>query len=121
MWIVRYVYVPLGGTRTAMYNIWIVFTFVAVWHDINLKLLAWGWLISLFILPEIIAGKVFSKEKVYTLLVISFVHVLFTLASISNTFNFLRFCVLFLVGLMALLPPSLRRGRSRQHHHDDDR
>ncbi|KAF9319830.1 glycerol transporter [Podila horticola] len=63
MWIVRYVYVPLGGTRTAMYNIWVVFTFVAVWHDINLKLLAWGWLISLFILPEIIAGKVFSKDK----------------------------------------------------------
>ncbi|KAF9929630.1 glycerol transporter, partial [Linnemannia zychae] len=63
LWIIRYIYVPLGGTRYAMYNIWVVFTFVAVWHDINLKLLAWGWLISLFILPEIIAGRVFSKQK----------------------------------------------------------
>ncbi|KAF9580700.1 glycerol transporter [Lunasporangiospora selenospora] len=63
LWIIRYVYVPLGGSRYAMYNIWAVFTFVAVWHDINLKLLAWGWLISLFILPEIIAGRIFSKQK----------------------------------------------------------
>ncbi|KAI8596147.1 MBOAT-domain-containing protein [Dissophora ornata] len=63
LWIIRYLYVPLGGTRYAMYNIWIVFTFVAIWHDIQLRLLAWGWLISLFILPEIIAGRVFSKQK----------------------------------------------------------
>ncbi|KAF8947381.1 glycerol transporter [Haplosporangium gracile] len=63
LWIIRYIYVPLGGTRYAMYNIWVVFTFVAIWHDINLKLLAWGWLISLFILPEIVAGRVFSKQK----------------------------------------------------------
>ncbi|KAK3810554.1 MAG: MBOAT-domain-containing protein [Linnemannia gamsii] len=63
LWIIRYIYVPLGGTRYAMYNIWVVFTFVAVWHDIKLKLLAWGWMISLFILPEIIAGRIFSKQK----------------------------------------------------------
>ncbi|KAF9183714.1 glycerol transporter [Haplosporangium sp. Z 767] len=63
LWILRYLYIPLGGTAKAIYNIWVVFTFVAVWHDINLKLLAWGWLISLFILPEIIASKVFSKKK----------------------------------------------------------
>ncbi|KAG0337005.1 glycerol transporter [Podila horticola] len=63
LWVLRYIYIPLGGTRNAIYNIWVVFTFVAVWHDINLKLLAWGWLISLFILPEIIASKIFSKKK----------------------------------------------------------
>ena len=33
---------------------WPIFTFVAIWHDIELKLLVWGWLISLFILPEYI-------------------------------------------------------------------
>ncbi|KAG0346103.1 glycerol transporter [Podila humilis] len=63
LWILRYIYIPLGGTGKAVYNIWIVFTFVAVWHDINLRLLAWGWLISLFILPEILAGIIFSKKK----------------------------------------------------------
>ncbi|KAF9126743.1 glycerol transporter [Mortierella sp. 14UC] len=63
LWTLRYLYIPLGGSRYAIYNIWVVFTFVAIWHDINLKLLAWAWLISLFVLPEIIASKVFSKKK----------------------------------------------------------
>jgi D-alanyl-lipoteichoic acid acyltransferase DltB (MBOAT superfamily) len=43
---------------------WIVFTFVALWHDIQLNLLAWGWLICLFLLPEIVATAVFSAKKV---------------------------------------------------------
>jgi D-alanyl-lipoteichoic acid acyltransferase DltB (MBOAT superfamily) len=47
-----------------MYNIWIVFTFVAIWHDISLNLLAWSWIICLFILPEMIANKLFSENKV---------------------------------------------------------
>lgn len=63
-WTIRYIYIPLGGTKYFAYNMWLVFTFVALWHDIELKLLAWGWLISLFLLPEIIASKVFSEKKV---------------------------------------------------------
>jgi len=66
LWIIRYIYIPLGGSHRTMYNILIVFTFVAVWHDIQLKLLAWGWLISLFIVPEIAAGRIFPKQKVLT-------------------------------------------------------
>lgn len=53
LWVIRYMYIPLGGTRTASYNIWPIFTFVAVWHDVRLQLLFWSWLICLFILPEI--------------------------------------------------------------------
>ncbi|KAI9159552.1 glycerol transporter [Blastocladiella emersonii ATCC 22665] len=60
-WNIRYLYVPLGGARTRALNIWVVFTFVAVWHDIELRLLAWGWLICLFILPEVVARLVFAK------------------------------------------------------------
>lgn len=63
-WTIRYIYIPLGGTKYMAYNMWLVFTFVALWHDIELKLLAWGWLISLFLLPEIIASKIFSERKV---------------------------------------------------------
>ncbi|RCI06031.1 glycerol transporter [Rhizopus stolonifer] len=62
-WTIRYIYIPLGGTKYMAYNMWLVFTFVALWHDIELKLLAWGWLISLFLLPEIIASKIFSERK----------------------------------------------------------
>ncbi|KAI8993660.1 MBOAT, membrane-bound O-acyltransferase family-domain-containing protein [Pilobolus umbonatus] len=62
-WMIRYIYIPLGGTKYLMYNSWLVFTFVALWHDIELKLLAWGWLISIFLLPEIIASSIFSEKK----------------------------------------------------------
>ena len=73
-WIVRYIYIPLGGsggpgTRgkwgkiRAMLNFLAVFTFVALWHDISLRLLAWGWLITLFVLPEVLAELLFPANK----------------------------------------------------------
>jgi D-alanyl-lipoteichoic acid acyltransferase DltB (MBOAT superfamily) len=80
-WIVRYVYIPLGGGRgrargddsksssvffakaRQIFNFLIVFTFVALWHDINLRLLMWGWLITLFVLPEIIATLLFPAHR----------------------------------------------------------
>ena len=73
-WIVRYIYIPLGGSggpgtrgkwgavRTIV-NYLAVFTFVAMWHDIQLRLLLWGWLVTLFILPEVLAGFAFPKRK----------------------------------------------------------
>ncbi|KAG2196031.1 hypothetical protein INT47_005367 [Mucor saturninus] len=62
-WTIRYIYIPLGGSRYFAFSMWVVFTFVAVWHDIELKLLAWGWLICLFLLPEIIGSKIFTYKK----------------------------------------------------------
>ncbi|CEJ85203.1 Putative Glycerol uptake protein [[Torrubiella] hemipterigena] len=70
-WIIRYVYIPLGGTsfktwRDSVRSIatfLTVFTFVALWHDIQLRLLIWGWLIVLFLLPEQIATIMFPKRK----------------------------------------------------------
>ncbi|KAL8840757.1 MAG: hypothetical protein Q9170_001195 [Blastenia crenularia] len=73
-WIVRYIYIPLGGSggpsthgpwgkARAVGNMLVVFTFVALWHDIQLKLLIWGWLVTLFVLPEVLAGYAFPKRK----------------------------------------------------------
>jgi D-alanyl-lipoteichoic acid acyltransferase DltB (MBOAT superfamily) len=75
-WVVRYLYVPLGGSggrsqsssllvskARGLLNFLAVFTFVALWHDINLRLLMWGWLISLFVLPEVIATLLFPAHK----------------------------------------------------------
>lgn len=56
-WIIRYIYIPLGGSKTVWWNIWIVFGFVAIWHDIQLRLLIWGWLICLFLIPEFLISK----------------------------------------------------------------
>ncbi|KAM3422090.1 hypothetical protein BST61_g2465 [Cercospora zeina] len=65
--VVRYIYVPLGGSGQGkvrgILNFLAVFTFVALWHDINLRLLMWGWLITLFVLPEILATLAFPAKK----------------------------------------------------------
>ena len=34
-WLVRYMYIPLGGTKYRLLNIWPIFFFVAVWHDLE--------------------------------------------------------------------------------------
>ncbi|SCU80547.1 LAME_0B03664g1_1 [Lachancea meyersii CBS 8951] len=59
-WVVRYIYIPLGGSNSRILTSLAVFSFVAIWHDIELKLLLWGWLIVLFLLPEITAQQYFS-------------------------------------------------------------
>ncbi|KAI5022329.1 hypothetical protein ZWY2020_059059 [Hordeum vulgare] len=60
-WLVRYVYIPLGGSKRKLLSIWVVFTFVAVWHDLEWKLLSWAWLTCLFFVPEIVI-KSFSNN-----------------------------------------------------------
>jgi len=70
-WSLRYIYVPLGGSsfrsaRDAARSVLtyvLVFTFVALWHDIKLNLLVWGWLIVFFMLPEMAAGAMFPKRR----------------------------------------------------------
>ncbi|PCH42536.1 MBOAT-domain-containing protein [Wolfiporia cocos MD-104 SS10] len=64
LWIVRrYIYIPLGGTKNAVYTTVLVFSFVALWHDLSFRLLAWGWLVSLFILPELAARYLLPPSK----------------------------------------------------------
>lgn len=70
-WLIRYIYVPLGGSnfrswRTAVRSVCtylLVFTFVALWHDIQMRLLIWGWLVVLFMLPEFAARFLFPARK----------------------------------------------------------
>lgn len=64
LWVVRYLYIPLGGSKHAIVATLVVFTFVALWHDLSLKLLTWGWVISLFVLPEM-AAKKFVPSRIY--------------------------------------------------------
>ncbi|KAF2267614.1 glycerol:H+ symporter-like protein [Lojkania enalia] len=70
-WSLRYLYIPLGGSGMpgawgkvrAVLNYLMVFTFIAVWHDIQLRLLMWGWLVTLFVMPEIVASVLFPARK----------------------------------------------------------
>ncbi|KAI0788249.1 MBOAT-domain-containing protein [Fomes fomentarius] len=63
LWITRYIYIPLGGTKNRLVTTVLVFSFVALWHDLSFKLLAWGWLVSLFIVPEVAARFVLPAKK----------------------------------------------------------
>lgn len=47
-----------------MFTTVLVFSFVALWHDLSFRLLAWGWLVSLFILPELAARYTLPATKV---------------------------------------------------------
>ncbi|XP_015953609.1 membrane-bound O-acyltransferase gup1 [Arachis duranensis] len=65
-WLVRYIYIPLGGSQKKLLNVWVVFTFVAIWHDLEWKLLSWAWLTCLFFIPELAlksAANAFQAES----------------------------------------------------------
>ena len=62
-WLIRYIFVPLGGSKYKKYNIWVVFTFVAIWHDININLLLWAWGICLVLIPEMMIRNHFNSSK----------------------------------------------------------
>ncbi|XP_057469511.1 membrane-bound O-acyltransferase gup1 isoform X1 [Actinidia eriantha] len=63
-WLVRYVYIPLGGSQRKLLNVWVIFTFVAIWHDLEWKLLSWAWLTCIFFVPEMIAKSAANAFKV---------------------------------------------------------
>jgi protein-cysteine N-palmitoyltransferase HHAT len=46
-------YKPMGGRKNRLLNVWVVFFFVAIWHDIEMKLLVWGALNSVFFVIEV--------------------------------------------------------------------
>ncbi|KAM4067246.1 MBOAT, membrane-bound o-acyltransferase family protein [Hirsutella rhossiliensis] len=70
-WLIRYLFIPLGGASfrnwravaQSIVSYLLVFSFVALWHDIQLRLLIWGWLIVLFMVPEWTASYLFPKRK----------------------------------------------------------
>ncbi|KAA8545329.1 hypothetical protein F0562_020113 [Nyssa sinensis] len=67
-WLVRYMYIPLGGSQKKLLNIWVIFTFVAVWHDLEWKLLSWAWLTCIFFIPEMIVksgANAFQVESAF--------------------------------------------------------
>ncbi|OAF99655.1 MBOAT-domain-containing protein [Paraphaeosphaeria sporulosa] len=70
-WALRYLFIPMGGSAgpgvagqvRSVVNKLVVFSFIAIWHDIQLRLLMWGWLVTLFVLPEVVAGYIFPARK----------------------------------------------------------
>lgn len=63
-WIVRYMYIPLGGSKNKLFSVFPIFVFIAVWHDIELHLLWWALIMCICFIPEVLAGLVLSHPKV---------------------------------------------------------
>jgi protein-cysteine N-palmitoyltransferase HHAT len=55
-WLVRYLYVPLGGNRSLL-SVVATIAFVAFWHDHTLNIVIWAFALVLFILPEILIKR----------------------------------------------------------------
>lgn len=49
-WLIRYLYVPLGGRRN-IFSVLAVVSFVAFWHDHTINIIFWALIIALFMVP----------------------------------------------------------------------
>lgn len=56
VWVVRYMYIPMGGNRRKYFSILPIFFFIAVWHDLELHLIEWAVWIIAFFLVELFVG-----------------------------------------------------------------
>ena len=62
-WLVRYMYLPTGGSKYQMFMIWPIFFFVAMWHDVEWRLLGWASLMCLAFLPEILIKQECRRSR----------------------------------------------------------
>lgn len=44
-------YIPLGGSKKKLLNVWVIFTFVAIWHDLE-------WYVPFIVKSSILSVKV---------------------------------------------------------------
>lgn len=59
-WIQRYIYQPLGGKKWSLLNIWVIFAFVAVWHDLKHQWAVWAIFNGFFLCLEFTVRYVFK-------------------------------------------------------------
>lgn len=61
-WLVRYMYVPLGGAKYRLLNVWVIFGFVGAWHDrLAWHLLWWAAIFAAFLAPELAAAAAAAR------------------------------------------------------------
>eukprot|EP00494_Astrolonche_serrata_P004522 UN04535 len=66
-WSIRYIYIPLGGSRNGILRrvgiTVLIFMFIAFWHELEIRLLYWGLGMAVFVIPEILCGTIFQQPK----------------------------------------------------------
>ncbi|RNF09178.1 putative GUP1 [Trypanosoma rangeli] len=63
LWIVRYMYIPMGGNKRKHLNIFPIFFFIAIWHDIELWMIHWACIICVCFLVELFLTQVVFHSR----------------------------------------------------------
>ena len=63
-WLIRYIYMPLGGNKMKSFSIWVIFIFVALWHELEFKLLMWAITVCILMMAEIQYTNLVNTEYV---------------------------------------------------------
>lgn len=63
VWVVRYMYIPMGGSKYKLFSIVPIFVFIAIWHDIELRLLHWALFMCACFIPEVAIINFFQRTK----------------------------------------------------------
>jgi D-alanyl-lipoteichoic acid acyltransferase DltB (MBOAT superfamily) len=63
MFIVRYIYVPMGGSKNRVWSVWVIFMFMAVWHDLYRRWMAWAFFNCCLIIIEVIIVKFVADSQ----------------------------------------------------------
>ncbi|KAH0478072.1 MAG: hypothetical protein KVP17_002115 [Porospora cf. gigantea B] len=61
-WLIRYIYIPLGGRNRKIPLFFLIFTFVGLWHDVSWTYLQWAWIV--FCLVSLEAVTIQAARKV---------------------------------------------------------
>jgi protein-cysteine N-palmitoyltransferase HHAT len=61
LWIVRYMYVPMGGRARVALSVLPIFLFIALWHDPALHLLKWALCIAAMFVVELLVSASFHR------------------------------------------------------------
>jgi len=64
-WLVKYMYIPAGarGGTAQLLMVWPIFVFVALWHDVEIRLLGWAGLMILAFMPELLVKREFARSR----------------------------------------------------------
>nr|KAJ0193140.1 hypothetical protein LSAT_V11C800420350 [Lactuca sativa] len=88
-----HVHIPLGGSGRKLLNVWVVFTFVAIWHDLECKLLSWAWLTCIFFIPETLLKSTTTSFQICWFSLKEFENDHFALISIWHVANLVGFVI----------------------------
>ncbi|KEG09525.1 glycerol uptake protein [Trypanosoma grayi] len=115
LWIVRYMYIPMGGSRKKQFSIFPIFFFIAIWHDVAFYLLKWAMCVVTIFVLELIVSAAWNSPRFSHLRRSRFER---HLRSIGGVFTVFGLIVANVIGFSSRNESN--QGRSTEHETVDD-